>query len=107
MAPMGTEKLFPPRICAVHPIVEAQTVATMNESRGLLATKRRIDPLFGALLPVLRGSGRNFEIIAVNDGSRDLSLQRLRAADTKIPELRVIDFRRNLKFLDQHFVKPI
>jgi len=54
-----------------------------------------IDPLFGALLPVLRGSGRDFEIIAVNDGSRDLSLQRLRAASTKIPELRVIDFRRN------------
>ena len=54
-----------------------------------------IDPLFGALLPVLRGSGRDFEIIAVNDGSHDLSLQRLRAASTKIPELRVIDFRRN------------
>jgi glycosyltransferase involved in cell wall biosynthesis len=54
-----------------------------------------IDPLFGALLPVLRGLGRKFEIIAVNDGSSDSSLQRLRAASAKIPELRVIDFRRN------------
>src|SRR5215469_2780626 len=54
-----------------------------------------IDPLLGALLPVLRGSGRDFEIIAVNDGSRDLSLQRLRTASTKMPELRVVDFRRN------------
>jgi len=39
--------------------------------------------------------GRNFEIIAVNDGSRDSSLQRLRAVSTNIPELKVIDFRRN------------
>jgi cellulose synthase/poly-beta-1,6-N-acetylglucosamine synthase-like glycosyltransferase len=35
-----------------------------------------IDPLFGSLLPVLRGLGRDFEIIAVNDGSRDASLRR-------------------------------
>jgi dolichol-phosphate mannosyltransferase len=54
-----------------------------------------IDPLFDALLPVLRALRRNFEIIAVNDGSRDSSLQRLRAVSTNIPELKVIDFRRN------------
>ena len=54
-----------------------------------------IDPLFGALLPVLKGLGREFEIIAVNDGSQDSSLQRLRSAAANIPELRVIDFRRN------------
>jgi glycosyltransferase involved in cell wall biosynthesis len=99
----------------MHPTIEAPALATMNESRGVLVTEHRIggrnqmvsvivpiyderdniDPLFGALLPVLRGLGRNFEIIAVNDGSRDSSLQRLRAASTRIPELRVIDFRRN------------
>jgi glycosyltransferase involved in cell wall biosynthesis len=54
-----------------------------------------IDPFFDILLPVLRGLGRDFEIIAVNDGSHDTSLQRLRVASTNIPELRVIDFRRN------------
>ena len=54
-----------------------------------------VEPLFAALLPVLRGLGRDFEIIAVNDGSHDGSLQRLRAASATIPELRVIDFRRN------------
>jgi glycosyltransferase involved in cell wall biosynthesis len=54
-----------------------------------------IAPLFVALLPVLRGLGRDFEIIAVNDGSHDSSLQRLRAASANIPQLRVIDFRRN------------
>jgi dolichol-phosphate mannosyltransferase len=54
-----------------------------------------VGPLFAALLPVLRGLGRDFEIIAVNDGSHDGSLQRLRAASVTIPELKVIDFRRN------------
>lgn len=54
-----------------------------------------IEPLLAALLPALRGFGRDFEIIAVNDGSRDKSLQRLRAASASIPELKVIDFRRN------------
>jgi glycosyltransferase involved in cell wall biosynthesis len=57
--------------------------------------ENNIDPLFGDLLPVLKGLHRDFEIIAVNDGSRDASLQRLRVASAKIPELRVIDFRRN------------
>src|SRR5262245_25008392 len=54
-----------------------------------------VEPLFAALLPVLRGLGRDFEIIAVNDGSHDGSIRRLRAASATIPELRVIDFRRN------------
>ena len=54
-----------------------------------------IEPLFAVLVPVLKGLGRNFEIIAVNDGSHDSSFQRLRTASASIPELRIIDFRRN------------
>ena len=54
-----------------------------------------IEPLFAVLVPVLKGLGRNFEIIAVNDGSHDSSLQRLCTASASIPELRIIDFRRN------------
>jgi len=54
-----------------------------------------IDPFFGALLPVLRGLDQEFEIIAINDGSRDSSLQKLRDACANIPELKIIDFRRN------------
>ena len=54
-----------------------------------------IEPLFDALMPVLKGLSRDFEIIAVNDGSRDSSLQRLRGVSENIPELRIIDFRRN------------
>ena len=57
--------------------------------------EENIAPLFTALVPVLRELGRDFEIIAVNDGSYDSSLQRLRTASASIPELRIIDFRRN------------
>lgn len=42
----------------------------------------------------LRGSGA-FEIIAVNDGSRDNSLQVLSSLTKTIPELRVLDLARN------------
>ena len=78
---------------------EPATVGRQNQMVSVITPiygeEDNIDPLFGALLPVLRGLGRDFEIIAVNDGSRDSSLQRLRVASANIPELRVIDFRRN------------
>jgi glycosyltransferase involved in cell wall biosynthesis len=57
--------------------------------------EENIGPFLDALLPVLRGLERDFEIIAVNDGSRDASLERLRSASANIPELRIINFRRN------------
>jgi len=51
--------------------------------------------LFARLLPVLRTLGCPFEVLAVNDGSKDDSLAVLRALSAEISELRVIDFRRN------------
>jgi len=47
------------------------------------------------LVAVLRGLDRPFEIIAVNDGSSDCSLPVLRRLAATMPELKVIDFRRN------------
>jgi len=43
----------------------------------------------------LKRLGLNFEVIAVNDGSRDRSLAVLRDETAIRPELKVIDFRRN------------
>ena len=47
------------------------------------------------LVSVLRETKKTFEIIAVNDGSRDRTLARLEESATEFPELRVISFRRN------------
>ena len=51
--------------------------------------------LFDKLTAVLRRIGRPFEIIAVNDGSRDSSMERLREITNATPELKVINFKRN------------
>ena len=51
--------------------------------------------LISRLLPVLHDLNRPFEVIVVNDGSTDGSLQTLRALADCHPELRVIDLARN------------
>ena len=57
--------------------------------------EKNLQPLCAGLVKVLRGLGMAFEIIAVNDGSSDNSLNVLKAAAGLTPELRIIDFRRN------------
>jgi glycosyltransferase involved in cell wall biosynthesis len=54
-----------------------------------------IDPLLDTLHRVLRSLGRDYEIIAVNDGSIDRSYERLAAAAARDPALKVVNFRRN------------
>lgn len=54
-----------------------------------------IPPLCEHLVGVLRASVESFEIVAVNDGSRDGSLQELVAEARRFPELRVVNLRRN------------
>lgn len=54
-----------------------------------------IPTLCASLFEVLDGLGQPFEIIAVNDGSRDKSLQTLQRIAAQRPELKVLDFRRN------------
>lgn len=76
-------KIADQQICAISVIVP------------IYGEEENIGPFLDALLPVLRGLGRDFEIIAVNDGSRDASLERLCSASANIPELRIINFRRN------------
>ena len=54
-----------------------------------------VPALCDELLAVLDRIGRPFEIILVDDGSRDASLERLRAAAARRPEIKVIRLRRN------------
>jgi glycosyltransferase involved in cell wall biosynthesis len=54
-----------------------------------------MDRLFGALDSLFPGGMGAFEVIAVNDGSTDGSLRKLKARAQLRPELKVVDFRRN------------
>jgi glycosyltransferase involved in cell wall biosynthesis len=57
--------------------------------------EENIDPLLDALYRVLRSLGRNFEIIAVDDGSTDRSYEKLSVAAAAHSDLKVVNFRRN------------
>jgi glycosyltransferase involved in cell wall biosynthesis len=57
--------------------------------------EKNIPILVDQLLAVLHTLQKPFEIIAINDGSRDGSLAELRKQASLHPELKVVDFRRN------------
>lgn len=57
--------------------------------------EENIGPLMQRLFASLRALPHTFEVVAVDDGSRDASFERLRSAAEVHPELRVVRFRRN------------
>lgn len=59
-----------------------------NESANIAA-------LFARLVPVLEGLGMAWEVVCVNDGSRDDTVDRLLAVRAKEPRVKVIDLSRN------------
>lgn len=52
-------------------------------------------PFLDRLLPILTGTGESFEIICVNDGSRDATLERLLDARQQYPGIVVLNLSRN------------
>jgi undecaprenyl-phosphate 4-deoxy-4-formamido-L-arabinose transferase len=54
-----------------------------------------VGALFGRLLPALRALGRSFEVVCVDDGSRDATLSMLLAQRAANPEVVVQSFARN------------
>ncbi len=76
----GAPPARPPRISVVVPV--------FNEEQS-------IPVLLDSLVATLREEPGGFEIIAVNDGSKDGSLSALIDAKRKCGELRIVDFRRN------------
>jgi dolichol-phosphate mannosyltransferase len=57
--------------------------------------EENIEPLMDRLFEVLRRLPHSFEVLAIDDGSRDATFERLSEAASHHPELRVLRFRRN------------
>jgi undecaprenyl-phosphate 4-deoxy-4-formamido-L-arabinose transferase len=57
--------------------------------------EENLPDLFARLKPAMDGIGRPYEIILVNDGSRDRSIELLRGFSAGDPAVVVIDFNRN------------
>lgn len=54
-----------------------------------------IDALFARLTPVLDGLGMDWEVVCVNDGSRDDTIDRLLDVHDRDPRVKVVDLSRN------------
>ena len=63
-------------------------IPVFNEQENLHALQE-------ALSPVLRGFGKPYELIYVDDGSTDKSLDILRELQSKDPNIVIIEFSRN------------
>ncbi len=59
-----------------------------NEEETLPHFYRRV-------MAVMEGLGEPFELVLINDGSRDRSLEEMRALHARDPRVRVVDFSRN------------
>lgn len=77
----------PPKNLGYQPTVTA-IIACKNEEDSIAKT---IDVIFNSNYPRAR-----LEVVAVNDGSTDRTLEEMRAAQRRNPQLKIIDFKKNL-----------
>jgi glycosyltransferase involved in cell wall biosynthesis len=63
-------------------------VPVLNEERG-------VDALLARLLPVLEQTGLRAEVVFIDDGSRDSTLERLRHLNSVDPRIKVVSLSRN------------
>ena len=77
------------------PECEAGTKIQISVVVPVFNEEGNIPVLVGRLMDALKGLSSSFEIIAVNDGSHDRSLEELAVEARRSPALKVIDLRRN------------
>jgi dolichol-phosphate mannosyltransferase len=77
---------------APHSVVTRPTISVLVP---VYNEQENIPLLLTRLFDVLEGARQSFEIVAVNDGSRDQSSAVLKEWAARRPELKVVDFRRN------------
>jgi glycosyltransferase involved in cell wall biosynthesis len=90
---MNEFRRIDPRV-GVHPFVQPSTV-DLSIVVPVYDEEESLQPFFDALFPVLDSLDCRFEILAINDGSKDRSIEVLRKIAESRRELRVIAFRRN------------
>lgn len=73
----------------LHPELELSVVVPIYNEEG------NIDKLHAELTEALVATGRDYEVIAINDGSQDGSFDLLNAAQARDPRWHIIHFRRN------------
>jgi len=54
-----------------------------------------VDPLYAELSAAMTALGRSYELLFVDDGSVDKTIEKLRAVAASDPKVRVVSFRRN------------
>ena len=57
--------------------------------------RENLAPLLAEIAGALGGAGRSYEVVAVDDGSTDGSLETLQTLKREHPELRIVSFERN------------
>ena len=85
---------LPRQLAAVSSRTDPATVA-VSVVLPIYEEEESLAQLLASLFRVLDGLGVPFEILAINDGSKDRSIDVLRLAAEERRELRVIDFTRN------------
>ena len=73
----------------LHPELELSIVVPIYNEEG------NIDKLHSELTAALAATGRDYEVIAINDGSQDGSYDLLNAVQASDPRWHIIHFRRN------------
>jgi glycosyltransferase involved in cell wall biosynthesis len=84
----GAAKLTGTRDAAIVPVEISIVVPVHNEITG-------IDELFAQLISVLERLGTTWEVIFVNDGSTDATLDRLIEFHHRMPAIKIINLSRN------------
>nr|WP_221376988.1 glycosyltransferase family 2 protein [Actinoplanes polyasparticus] len=71
-------------------------VVTLSVVTPMFNEREAVDQFVGRLRPALDGLGESYEVIAVDDGSRDATVSRLMQLRVDWPQLRVVALRRNV-----------